>query len=142
MAKQHLGELLVENCFLDEKQLKQVLAIQKKDGHKLGSILIQEKLISEDDLLGFLAQQLDLPVLEPKEENISRKLAHKLPEKLARDHKMVLLSEHQDGYRLLIADPLDHAALEVARAKLEDAELSLVLAKVSIIDAVLERVYK
>lgn len=53
-----LGEILVEENVLTDKELKGVLEKQQQQGDKkLGEIVVEEKLITEKQLKGFLAKQ-------------------------------------------------------------------------------------
>jgi len=61
-----IGEILIKNGFLTQKQLDNALNIQKKqkdERKKLGEILIQSGVIKEEDLLESLAIQIDTTFL-------------------------------------------------------------------------------
>ena len=66
MATGHkrLGELLIEAKLLSQEQLDRAIAEQKKTGQLLGATLIGMKLITEPDLMGLLQHQLGLPLVE------------------------------------------------------------------------------
>ena len=55
--KMRLGDLLVHEHMITEAQLSEALNVQAATGRKLGSTLISLELISEPQLLRFLAQQ-------------------------------------------------------------------------------------
>jgi len=59
--KQLLGELLVEQGLMSEKQLKEALKRQGQVGGQIGSILIEMGFIGIDDLCTFLGKQLGVP---------------------------------------------------------------------------------
>ena len=62
--KMRLGDLLVQEQMIVEAELMEALKEQKNSGRKLGATLIDLGHISEEDLLRFLAQQLDVPFLD------------------------------------------------------------------------------
>lgn len=63
MARKRLGELLQEAGLVDELQLASALAQQRQWGGRLGTILVQMRLVSEYALVQTLAHQLTLPVV-------------------------------------------------------------------------------
>ena len=62
--KKRLGDLLVEEEIISEEQLMSALAAQKVSGRKLGAVLIETGALTEEQLLRFLAQQLNVPFLD------------------------------------------------------------------------------
>ncbi len=57
--KKRLGDLLVDEKLISESQLNNALKEQRNLGLKLGATLIHLGYISEDQLITFLAQQLN-----------------------------------------------------------------------------------
>src|SRR5258708_2387815 len=58
-----VGDLLLERGLLTQAQLEHALAYQKERGHKklLGEVLVELKLISEEQVLESLAGAYDVP---------------------------------------------------------------------------------
>ena len=69
--KMRLGDLLVQELVITEDQLMQALKEQKQSGRKLGQALIDLKFVTEVQLLGFLAKQLNVPFVNLTEITIS-----------------------------------------------------------------------
>lgn len=67
MARQRLGDVLVEAGVIDEIQLKAALGEQKKWGRPLGRTLVEMKLIKEDVLLSILSKQLSVATIDLKQ---------------------------------------------------------------------------
>ena len=59
--KMRLGDLLVREQIITDRQLTDALNAQRDTGRKLGDTLIDLGHIKEKQLLRFLAQQLDIP---------------------------------------------------------------------------------
>ena len=59
--KMRLGDLLVQEQIISDDQLQLALQQQRQTGRKLGTTLIDLGFISEVQLLQFLARQLDVP---------------------------------------------------------------------------------
>jgi len=59
--KGRIGDLLVEEGLLSEQQLNEALAQQRATGKMLGEMLVEEKVISSSMLVKTLARSLDVP---------------------------------------------------------------------------------
>jgi len=60
-AKQLPGEIIRETCNLQQEVINQALVLQRRNGSRLGEILIQQNIISEPDLHQALAIQTTGP---------------------------------------------------------------------------------
>jgi len=60
-SKDKLGQILLNEKIITEEELKKAIAIQKKEGTKLGDILVNLGLVSENDIVVALAKQLSVP---------------------------------------------------------------------------------
>jgi general secretion pathway protein E len=63
MTKALFGEMLLQNGFCDEESIRRALEVQKGYGGRIGSILLNMGVITEDQLLETLSQQLSIPYL-------------------------------------------------------------------------------
>ncbi len=102
-----LGELLIARNLITAQQLDQALTEQKRTGRKLGQIFVGLDIVKENDLLGLLSEQLQVPFIELKQFRFDRALVQKLPEVLARRFRVMILREDPDGYLLGMVDPTD-----------------------------------
>jgi MSHA biogenesis protein MshE len=110
--KMRLGDLLVHEQMISEQQLEQALAEQRLTGRKLGATLIDLDFLQEDDLLHFLARQLNVPFLDISQRRLEAKVAQLLPEVHARRFKALVLEEHEDTVLLGMSDPADLSILD------------------------------
>ena len=103
--KIRLGDLLVENKLISEEQLLQALAEQKRSGRKLGRVLIENGFVQEHDLLNLLATQLDLPYIDLSRFPYKAEMAKLIPETLARRYRVLALQDKGDEILVGMADP-------------------------------------
>jgi len=75
-----LGDLLVHEQVISEKQLESALKEQRQSGRKLGATLIELGYISEQQLTEFLAQQLKIPMVSLSDKKIPQTTVNLLPE--------------------------------------------------------------
>jgi len=105
--KIRLGDLLVEHKVISEQQLMQALAAQKTSGRKLGKVLIEEGFIEEDKMLDFLSRQLRIPFIDLKYYKYSADTVRLLPETHARRYRAISLDASGDDVLVGMADPTD-----------------------------------
>ena len=102
-----IGDLLIENKLISEQQLELALAEQKKTRRKLGKTLIDLGYIEEYTLLELLSEQLSISYLSLKQYPINEAIFHKLPEIQARRFRAIALSEENGKILVGMADPND-----------------------------------
>lgn len=74
-----LGQLLVEAHIISEEELLVVLERQKRDGRRLGSLLVDAGLVNETQLTQILSQQLSAPWVSLYHIDFSRQLLNLVP---------------------------------------------------------------
>ena len=125
--KIRLGEILVQQKLLTEEQLKAALEEQKKTGRRLGRVFIERGFITEEQISKALARQLGADYIDLKQYNIKRDVVAKLPETQARRYRAMVLEDRGAAYFVGMADPTDLAAYdEIARILKRDIDLAVV----------------
>ena len=112
--KIRIGDLLVSSGVIAEAQLMAALAEQKKTGQKLGNTLVDMGFVDELRLLEFLAQQLDVPLIDILAIKVDSQVVRLLPETVARRYRMVVLENNEHDVLLGMADPTDLFAYDEA----------------------------
>jgi MSHA biogenesis protein MshE len=110
--KIRIGDLLVQNLIISHDQLMAALAEQKKTGRKLGRTLIDLGFIKESELLNFLSRQLQIPFLDIAQYPRKAEIVKLLPENLARRFRVMLLENNDHDVLLAMADPTDLMGLD------------------------------
>ncbi|MAD47115.1 MAG: MSHA biogenesis protein MshE [Oceanospirillaceae bacterium] len=139
--KVRLGDLLQEKGLISEEQLIQALAEQKRTGKKLGRAITDLGLIKEDELLSVLAEHLQYPFIDLSRYRINQALAMRLPETIARRYRCLLLSEEQGGLLIGMSDPMDLMAIDDLQRILKSQVLPAFVREQELLD-VLDTVYR
>ncbi|MDW7645050.1 MAG: GspE/PulE family protein [Desulfuromonadales bacterium] len=105
--KIRIGDLLVQNGIISEKQLETALATQKKTGTKLGNTLIELGYVSSQRFLEFLGEQLRIPYVDLKFYQYKAEIVRLLPETFSRRYRAIVLAEAPDHLLVGMADPTD-----------------------------------
>lgn len=125
-----IGDLLVNSKLITEEQLKDVLNKQRGLGKKIGDLLIESGVLDEKTFLSKLASQLNLPYIDLAHYHINDQIARKLPEVYARRCQAIVLEENADSYLVGIVDPLDiFATDELYRQLDKPIKLALINSK-------------
>ena len=110
--KIRIGDLLIQNGIITEDQLMTALSEQKKTGRKLGAALIDLGYVDEDSLLNLLSRQLEIPFVQLRNYQFNQDLIKKLPESQARRFRALVLDEQQGELLVGMADPMDLMAFD------------------------------
>lgn len=79
-----IGQILVENGFINEKQLQEALDKQKQSGGKmLGDVMLEMGLVSETQLAQALSIRLKVPFVDLASVQINKDAVMKIPEATA-----------------------------------------------------------
>jgi MSHA biogenesis protein MshE len=111
-----LGDVLVQQRLISQEQLMQTLELQRTTGKKMGRLLIETGIITEELLANGLARQLRIPFVNLKTFPFRADVVKLLPESAARRFKALVLEDKGDTLLVALGDPLDLFAYdELAR---------------------------
>ncbi len=125
--KVRLGDLLVQQKLISLDQLQFVLEQQKRSGRKLGRVLVDNGFISEDQISEALAKQLNVPYINLKYYNANLEIVRRLPENQARRFRALALEERNGAILVGMTDPTDLFAFdEISRILKRDIDVAVV----------------
>ncbi|MBT42124.1 MAG: MSHA biogenesis protein MshE [Idiomarina sp.] len=134
--KMRLGDLLVHEQVISEKQLESALKEQRQSGRKLGATLIELGYISEQQLTEFLAQQLKIPMVSLSDKKIPQSTVNLLPEVQARRHRALVYEANDELARVAMSDPADLSAIDALSNQLSPREIDVaVVAEADLLQA-------
>jgi MSHA biogenesis protein MshE len=107
-----IGDLLLQQRLISQDQLGQALAEQKRTGKKLGRAITDLGFLSEELLLQTLADVFGYPFIELGRFRVDSRLVQLLPENQARRYRAIVLSEETNGLRVGMTDPTDLMLLD------------------------------
>ena len=113
-----IGELLVTHKVISEAQLAAALAEQRRSGRKIGRVLVEQGVLTEDGLVQALARHLNLPYVDLKRHDFKPELVRLLPETHARRFRVIVLADRGADLLVGMADPTDIFAYDKLAALL------------------------
>jgi type IV pilus assembly protein PilB len=135
-----LGQILIEEKILTEDELNQALEVQKVSKKRLGSVIIEMGFVEEVDIMKALARRLKIDFIENPLFSIDLDTVKLVPELLARKYRIAPLNIREGRLNIITADPLDFACLEDI-SMVTSLEVATVLTLGSEVDKCIDRVY-
>ena len=132
MSDRALGAILRRQTPLSQAQLDEALEEQKreprKEGGRIGEILVRMHHVTEDQVLQALGTQLGLKYqAELKPEDVDPLLVEAVPINFAKAHRLLPVKTNGRTVSVAMADPLDVNAIDdLRRALASDVEIILV----------------
>jgi len=125
--KFRLGDLLIQERLISQDQLKFGLEEQKRNGRKLGRVLVDNGYVSEEQISEALAKQLNVPYINLKYYNVNLETLRRLPENQARRFRALALEDRGRTLLVGMADPTDLLAYdELGRILKRSIEIAVV----------------
>ena len=125
--KIRLGDLLVKEGLISSAVLESALTEQKRSGRRLGRVLIDSQLVTEEAIARALANQLQVGYVDLKSAPVDANALRLLSETQARRLRVMPLKHRDDGLLVGMADPGDLFAYdELVRLTGEDIHIAVV----------------
>jgi type IV pilus assembly protein PilB len=110
--KMRLGDALIHEGLINEEQLQQALALQKKSGKRLGAVLVEMHLVTEQDIVQILSKQLRIPFIDLSNYLIDPVIAKLVPEHIAKRHMLIPINKVGNKLTVAMVDPLNIIAID------------------------------
>ena len=110
--KNKLGELLLKYGMLSPEKLKKALKAQKEKNKRIGQILIEQNVVTQDQINWVLCKQLDIPYVQIEIEQLDMELLKNFPEYLSKNYHLIPLMELNHTLVIAMADPTDEEAIQ------------------------------
>ncbi|MFC1646316.1 GspE/PulE family protein [Candidatus Omnitrophota bacterium] len=135
-----LAEKLVSAGLLDKDILESAQAESKRTGVPLYKVLIRSKAVAENDMLNLLSQELGIERKDLEKYIIDPLIIKMIDAGFARKKRIVPLNKTKDALSVAVDDPLNIAALDELRFKI-NCPLKPFLVKEKDLDAALHSYY-
>jgi type IV pilus assembly protein PilB len=116
LTTQKIGTLLIKNNVIRAEDLAAALDFQKKNGGKLGEVLVQLKKVSWEQLAAVLEQKFDINFVDLREVVIDPAATSLVPESVARKHTLMPIETNDRTLTIAAAYPDDIRILNELRA--------------------------
>lgn len=104
---QRVGDWLVTHGLITAEQRDQAIVAQKKSGGRFGEVIVNLGFCSEEQVVGCLAQQYDVPVADLKQTKPSQAALQLVSPTFALSRLVLPVAVSPTELHCVIADPLD-----------------------------------
>jgi type IV pilus assembly protein PilB len=117
MARKKIGEMLIEAGLLDQTGLRAGLVEQRRWGGPLGRILIDMKLVAEEQLVAALSRQLAIPTVDIDRMTIAPAIIDLVPGDLAEQQSLVPFAQPMKFLDVAMSDPTNLGIIDELRIR-------------------------
>jgi type IV pilus assembly protein PilB len=110
-----LGQILIEQGLISEQQLQEALDTQERVPKSLGRILIDLNLIHEVDLVRALAEQIGMEFVDLGDFPVDPSATALIPESVARRYRALPIADRDGTLLVAMSDPANVYALDDIR---------------------------
>ncbi len=115
LRRKEIGELLVENGLVTERQLAKAMDQAGKLGDTVQKVLINMGFVTEKDITEMVGMQMGVPFVDLDEIDIDPELARSVPEHLAQRYNVIPIAQKDNKLTLAMVDPLNILAIDDIR---------------------------
>lgn len=140
-GRKKLGEILVERKMISEDQLQRALDFQDREGGLLGEILVKLGHVNELDIVHALTVQYGFPYLPLENYELRKEAGDMIPENVARQYNIVPLDIVGNILTIAMSDPLNEKAIEDVEM-ITKKQIQVFISTITSIQDALGRLYK
>jgi cellulose synthase/poly-beta-1,6-N-acetylglucosamine synthase-like glycosyltransferase len=135
-----IGEMLLLRSIVTPEMVEDACAEHQRTGSRVGEILVHNGAVAERELIGVLAEQLQIPLVDVSDLDPRSLPQDVIPEPLARHLRCVPIGADDRCVYLAIAEPMDNDTIAALREH-TSLELRGFLATANSIDELLQRIH-
>lgn len=135
-----IGSILVDVELVTQDDIEKALELQKQTGKRLGEVLVMMGAVSDDDIRWALAEQLNLPYVNIRKDQIDPDVARLLPEKIARRYHVIPILKIENELTVVVDDPLNTTIIKDIE-KMTKSEVKISLGRISDILLAIDEIY-
>ena len=104
-VRKKLGEILVNKGRISPEELTNLLHLQKQSGKPLGQVLVEQKILTREELNQILGDQLGIPHVWLRKGMVDPRIVHVLPKDKALQYQVIPMFCVNGKLTLATADP-------------------------------------
>jgi type IV pilus assembly protein PilB len=131
-----LGHILVDRGLLSLEQLQKAEAEQQDTGQSLGRVLVNQRIVTEKDLVAALATQIGMSFVDLVDADVDPRATTMVPEKIMRRHSLLPIGFEDGKLVVAMSDPSNVVAMDDVRTITKMEVKPVVATKDDVINAV------
>lgn len=110
--RKKIGEILIEEKLINEEQLAEALETQRLTGQKVGQILVDKGFIKESVLYKVLADKFGCKYVDLENYEVNANAVTKISQTLAQKHKAVPIDIENNKLKVAMSEPTNITAID------------------------------
>jgi type IV pilus assembly protein PilB len=131
-----LGHILVDRGLLSLEQLQKAEAEQHDTGQSLGRVLVNQRIVTEKDLVAALATQIGMSFVDLADADVDPRATTMVPEKIMRRHSLLPIGFEDGKLVVAMSDPSNVVAMDDVRTITKMEVKPVVATKDDVVNAV------
>ena len=117
LYKRQLGQILIAKGDITQAQLDEALAEHKRTYEKLGKVLVELGMVSEEKVTEARAMQMDVAYIDLQEHKFDPEVVSLVPEGLGWKYKLIPVKKVRDKLVVAMSNPLDVEATDLVQVE-------------------------
>ena len=109
------GAIALRRGWITDEQLKNAIELQKQNKKKLGAILVEQEILTPQQVAEILAEQLHIEFMDVRNYVYDGAVADLIPRRMIERYNVLPLKKQNNKLYIVTADPLDFQAIENIR---------------------------
>lgn len=112
IKKKRLGDILIMAGKITPYELNNALNMQKEIGKKLGEVLIENKIVSEEDIIDAITTQTGIEKIDLNNITFDKKAINLIPQSLCNKYNLIPFGFEEGTIKIALDDPLNIFAID------------------------------
>ncbi|MHC4914177.1 MAG: GspE/PulE family protein [Planctomycetota bacterium] len=138
--RKQLGQILIEEGLITEKELEEGLAHQAQHGGAIGRVLIDLGVVTDNDILLAIAKQAGMDIIDLEHLEIPKEVVDMVTPSVAQVYRIVPVSFEDGVLTVAMADPLNVNAIDDLRFML-NCDVSGAVSNEGAVNEAIEKYY-
>ena len=134
-------QILQETGHLTAEQVASALGAERREGQTALDWLVEQGAISEEDVLGTLAEQFGMPFASIDGDDVDPEAVKLLDAETARKYNAVPLQDDGDSVMVAICDPANYDAQDAIRYRLNGKNADFVVVTTGDVKRLIDKLY-
>lgn len=117
IPEEDLKALVLKLGLIDEKGMTELMDFNQKTGASLEQSLVERNIVTDENLGKIISTHLNIPFVTLSRVAIPDDVLHIVPEKIAKQYKVVAFERTPEGIKLAMADPTNITIQEMIAKK-------------------------
>jgi len=131
---ERIADALIEDGLLTAAQVDALLEQQKKEGTRLLKLVLDQALVSEQDMTVSMGRVLNVPPINLARIIIPNDIADLIPREISQNHKVIAVNRLENKLFIAMADPLNVLALDDVKRITKMDVSAMIASEKSILD--------